>query len=324
MTDYAPTNTGALTAEQLDKLVKGRARQAARVIDINLNKSPVGLLAAFPMDTSLPSQMLELHATAGNPGQINQPLDGMPDLTRHSYKRSYKDMTNSWDKQAYKIMDSAMTASAVNRLATDGTRFIQNYFAACRVYKLLSELKSKRATANTHGADDVWGASGTGDADADVATAIAKIVSTTGANVEGNSFSIGLAYPSEVLDEFMQLNLIGQVTQRLKDYLKAAWNLNVYPITPFMDADGNNYIDVKFKTTSDVLGTSALVFFEGEQTMVGGEYRPTDIMLNETQRQIGEGWTTVMKQCVEYLAVPMDGTANGKTKMVYEITGVTS
>ena len=330
MTNYAPTNTGALTVEQLGKLVKGRAKQAARVIDTNLNVAPAGLLAAFPVDR-LDSQMIEMHTVQGNPGQLNQALDGMPDMTRHKYVRSYKDMTNSWDKQAYKIMDSAMTAAAVNRLADDGTRFIQNYFAACRVYKLLTELVAKSHASNTHaagtaggGSASYWGAAGTADAEEDIAAAVTGIVSRTGAAVEGGQYSIGVAYPSKVLDEFMQLDLINQVTQRLKDYLKAAWNVNLYPITPYKDADGVEIIDVKTKIDSDALTTSAVVFFEGSQTMIGGEYRPSDIMLNETQREIGNGWTTVMKQCCEYLAVPTTGISNGTSALVYKITGVTT
>ncbi|MFA7164594.1 MAG: hypothetical protein WC124_01940 [Desulfoplanes sp.] len=323
MTNYAATNTGSLGVEVLDKLVKGRAKQNARVIDTNLNKAPAGLLKAFPVDR-LDSQMLETWTVKGNPGQINQALDGMPDLTKHKYVRSYKDMTNSWDKQAYKIMDSAQTAMAVNRLANDGRKFIQDYFTNARVWKLLTELKAKEVTGNTHAADDVWGASGTGDAESDVAKAITKIVSTTGLDIETGGYQFGLAYPSEVLDEFKQLDLINQVTQQLGVYLKDAWKLNLYPITPPTDADGNAYIDVKYQTSSDILTTSALVFVEGQQTMIGGNYAPSDIMLNETERQLAEGWTTVMKQCCEYLVVPTDGTANGKSALIYEITSVTT
>lgn len=323
MTNYAVTNTGALTSEVLDKLVKGRAKQNARVIDTNINKAPTGILKAFPVD-SLGSQLLEFWTVKGNPGQINQALDGMPDLTKHKYVRSYKDLTNSWDKQAYKIMDSAQTAMAVNRLANDGRKFIQNYFENARVWKILTELKAKEATGNTHAASSYWGASGTGDAEADVAKGIAKIVSTTGMDIETGGYQFGLAYPSEVLDEFHQLDLINQVTQQLGVYLKQAWKLNLYAVTPPTDADGKAYIDVKFQTDSDVLGTSAILFVEGQDTLIGGNYSPSDIMLNETERQLAEGWTTVMKQCVDYLAVPTDGTSNGKSALIYEITGVTS
>jgi hypothetical protein len=327
MTVYGTSNSGSITAEALDKLVKGRAKQNARVIDTTLNTTPTGLLRAFPVD-NLASQMLELWTTAGNPGQINQALDGMPDMTKHKYVRSYKDMTNSWDKQAYKIMDSAQTAMAVNRLADDGMAFIQRYFTACRVFKLLTELKAKNVSTHAAGtagggSASVWGSAGTGDAEADIAKAVTTIVSSTGLDVDGN-YTIGVAYPSEVLDEFQQLDLINQVTQQLKDYLKAAWKVNLYPITPFMDADANTFIDVTDQTSSDVLGTSALVFVEGAQTMLGGNYKPGDIMLNETERKIGEGWVTVMKQCCEYLVVPTTGTANGNSKLVYEISAVTT
>jgi hypothetical protein len=323
-------DTGAMDVEALGKYVKGFAKTTARVFNTNLNKQPMGLLAAFPVD-NLSSQKIEHFGQTWAPGMIDQPLDGAGDTSKWKMIYSSKDLTNSWDKQSFKILDSAATAQAANRMSVDGARMVQDYLTACRVYKLIRELKAKRADANTHaagviggGVASVWGSAGAGNAEKDIAAAITKIVSTTGLDLESGQYEFGLLYPSSVLDEFAALNLINLVVTRLKDYLKTAWNITPYPFTPYTDGNGNEYIDVNGVTASDVLGTSALVFVKGEQTMIGGNYGPSDTLLNETNREHATGYISTFKQCTDYLAVPMDGESNGKTKLVYEITGVSS
>ena len=323
-------NTGAMDQEALEKFVKGFAKRTARVFNTNLNKQPLGLLAAFPVD-NLDSQKIEHFGQTWAPGMIDQPLDGAGDTSKWRMIYSSKDLTNSWDKESFKVLDSAATAQAANRMSIDGARMVQDYLVACRVYKLIRELKAKRATVNTHAAGtiaggeaSVWGSAGAGNAEKDIAAAITKIVSTTGLDLESGQYEFGLLYPSSVLDEFAALNLINLVVTRLKDYLKAAWNITPYPYTPYADGDGNEFIDVTGKTSSDILGTSALVFVKGEQTMVGGNYGPSDILLNETSREHATGFISTFKQCVDYLAVPQDGQSNGRTKLVYEVTGVST
>jgi hypothetical protein len=319
-----------MDTEALGRYVKGFAKRTARVFNTNLNKAPLGLLAAFPVD-NLESQKLEHFGQTWAPGVIDQPLDGAGNTSKWKMIYSSKDLTNSWDKESFKVLDSATTAQATNRMATDGARMVQDYLIQARAYKLIRELKAKRATGNTHasgtvagGSPSVWGSAGAGNAEKDIAAAITKIVSTTGLDLESGQYEFGLLYPSKVMDEFAALNLINLVVTRLKDYLKTAWNITPYPFTPYADGDGNKFIDVDGKVASDILGTSALVFVKGEQTMVGGNYGPSDILLNETTREHAVGFISTFKQCVEYLAVPMDGAANGKTKLCYEITGVSS
>lgn len=323
-------DTGAMDVEALGKYVKGFAKTTARVFNTNLNKQPRGLLAAFPVD-NLSSQKIEHFGQTWAPGMIDQPLDGAGDTSKWKMIYSSKDLTNSWDKQSFKILDSAATAQAANRMSVDGARMVQDYLVACRVYKLIRELKAKAADANTHaagtiggGAASVWGSAGAGNAEKDIAAAITKIVSTTGLDLESGQYEFGLLYPSSVLDEFAALNLINLVVTRLKDYLKTAWNITPYPFTPYTDGNGKEYIDVNGVTASDVLGTSALVFVKGEQTMIGGNYGPSDIMLNETSREHATGYVSTFKQCTDYLCVPQDGVSNGKSKLIYEITGVSA
>lgn len=323
-------NIGVMDVEALGKFVKGFAGRTARVFNTNLNKAPMGLLAAFPVD-NLESQKLEHFGQTWSPGMIDQPLDGAGDTSKWRMLYSFKDLTNSWDKQSFKILDSAATAQAADKMGTSGAQMVQDYLVSARAYKLIRELKAKRATANHHaagtiggGAASVWGSAGAGNAEKDIAAAITQVASTTGIDLESGVYEFGLLYPSKVLDEFAQLNYINLVVQRLKDYLKGAWNLTQYPFTPYADGDGDKYIDLKKTVNSDILGTSALLFLKGEQTMVGGNYGPKDIMLTETSREHATGFISTFKQCVEYLVVPMDGQPNGKTKLCYEITSVTT
>jgi hypothetical protein len=323
-------NTGVMDQEQLGKFVKGYAKETAATIYTQLNKPKAGLLSSFPV-LDLPSQKIEHFGQTWSPGMINQPLDGAGDTSKWRYIHSSKDLTNSWDKQSFKLLDSAVTAQARDQMADDGARMVRDYLASCRVYKLLTELKTKRADANTHaagviggGAASVWGSAGAGNAEKDISYAMTKIASSTGIPLEEGQYEFGLVYPSTVLDEFAQLNYINLVVQRLRDYLKGAWNLVSYPLTPYSDGDGNKFIDIYGKTSSDVLGTSALLFVKGGQTMRGGNYVPSDIKLYETSREHATGYISTFKQCVDYLAVPTDGQENGKTALVYEITGVSA
>ncbi len=315
--------TGAITPEALGRLTKRWAGKSAKVLDDKLNQAPEGFLSCFPVDANLESQYFETWKPKGNPGTMNGVLDGPGVTTDHKYARSYKDMHNAWDKYAYEILDSAATEVAVNRLGKDGTQFCLNYFRQTRAWKIITEMKAKRATANTHAAvKGVWGVTGQGAGQADIVKAILGIVKTTG--LDPNSVEFGIAYPSKVMDEFVSLNLINMVVQRLDTYMKAAWKLDHYPITPFQDDEGSEVIDILAKTSSDALGTSAIVFVKGDSTIQVGEYRPTDILLNETTRKEGFAWRNLFKQCVGALAVSMDGTENGKNKLIYEITGVTT
>jgi len=316
---------GPMTKEQLGKFVKGFAQRGAQVIETNLYQQPKGLISAFPVDSNLPSETIEIWTKTWAGGEMDQPLDGAPDPTNWKYIRSYKDLTNSYDKQGFFIFDSANTAAAANRLGADGLRDVQNYFMATRAYKLLRELKAKRPASNyNHAASSYWGAAGTGDAEADIAKAIVKIASGAGIDLETGGYTFGIAYPSKVADEFMSLDLINQVVQQLGNYIKTAWKANLYPVTPWADGEGNQYISNRPVVSSDALTTSALVFVEGAQTMRGGSYSSAELIMNETERVHATGYRTTMKQNIDFLVVPTDGSANGKSKLIYEITGVTT
>ncbi len=149
---------GAMTVDEVGKYLKSKwAGKSAQVVDTKLNKAPAGLIAAFPVDTTLVSQKIEFPTRTWAAGEINTVQDGAGDLSKWKYLYNYKDLTHSWDKESYKIFDSATTSAAVNRLAMDGTQDILDYFRSCRAFKILTELKAKRVTASTHTAERCLG-----------------------------------------------------------------------------------------------------------------------------------------------------------------------
>ena len=322
------TGTGSLTVDQIGTLTKRYAGAGATVITDVLNQAPEGFLSAFPMEPKLENQRAELWTFKGNPGQINQPVDGPGDTSNWKYVRAYRDMYLCWDKKTYDILDSVQTEIAANRLAMDGTQQVLNYFRQARVYKIIKEMYDKTYASNTHSTSTtggVWGVAGQGRGEADVVTAIKGIVTATGLDMSaGVAPEFGLVYPSKVMDELGALKLINMVVTKLSDYLSAAWKITPYPITPYMDDAGNQYIDVKDQTSSDILGTSAYVFVKGANTIRQYEYRPGDILMNETARIPGTSWLNIFKQCYTALAVPQNGVENGTNKFLYKITNVTT
>lgn len=320
--------TGSLTVDQIGTLTKRYAGAGATVITDVFNAPSEGILSAFPMEPKLDYQRAELWTFKGNAGQINQVVDGPGDTSNWKYVRAYRDMYTSWDKKSYDILDSVQTEIAANRLAQDGTQQVLNFFRTARVYKIINEMANKTYASNTHSTTTtggVWGVEGQSRGEADIVKAIKGIVKVTGIDMSsGSAPEFGLIYPSSVMDELGALKLINMVVTKLSDYLSAAWKITPYPFTPFMDDAGNQYIDVKDQTSSDILGTSAYVFVKGNNTIRQFEYRPGDIMTTETARIPGTSWLNIFKQCYTALAVPHDGTENGTNKLLYKITNVTT
>ena len=98
--------------------------------------------------------------------------------------------------------------------------------------------------------------------------------------------------------------------------------MNFYPYTPYMNAAGSQYIDVKDDTSSDALGTSALLFVEGPLTMKCGNYSTT--VMNETSRIHDVGYKTTLRHSFGCLAVPLYDNSTYTTPLIHEITAVST
>jgi hypothetical protein len=305
---------GAMTQGQLDKYLKGWAQRSLEVIDLDMQTvSPLD--KAFPIKTTeIPR--IEFFTTHGVPGQLDVALDTPPVTSRWSYTRVTKDM--KIQKFSYKILDTTRAMVYIDEMAADGTDMALTYFGQVHTYKLITEIKAKYG--NTGAAGAYWNAAGQ-NCEGNIMTAIEKIMSKTGTNPESTTY--GVIFPSEVMSGVNQLDLLHNVQQNLKDYLKDAWNINWYPYTPAMDADGNEYIDIEQKTSSDALGSDALVFIEGAKTLRAAQYKPpASVPMSETTRLHDEGWITTLRHSYECLAVPKFNATS--TPHIYKITGVSA
>lgn len=305
---------GAMTIGQLEKYLVGYAQQGLELIKTDL-QTVCPIEAAVPStQTNIPK--ISFFVTHGTPGQMDVVLDAPPVLSRWNYKEVSKDMLIQ--KYSYQVLDSARAAIAVDDMAVTGTQNAMAYFANIHAYKIIKELRAKNT--NTHGASAYWNVS-TGNPEGDIVTAIESIMSKTGINPATTTF--GVVFPSKVMSGINQLDLLGNVQQNVKDYLSQAWNINWYPFTPYMDADGNTYLDIEEHTSSDSLSTTAVVFAEGLNTIKGKTYVPPNgVPMSETTRLHDSGFITTLRHSYECLAVPRYNAST--TPLIYEITGVSA
>jgi len=306
-----PVTSGYMNPDMLGQYIKGWAKRSMELINTDAQNYDL-LGKAFPLKP-VDTEKIEFFVTHGVPGRIDVDLDTAVDASRWSITRVSKDL--KWDKFDYLITDAAKTRAAIDTLAMDGTRMALNYFGAVRTFRAVTELVAKAGLSDSVTAQ--WNSSGA-DVEGDIVKAIEGIVSSTGIDPSNHSF--GVLYPSSRMRGIDQLDLINNVQQSLKEYLMKIWKINFYAFTPYKDADGNAYIDIHNKTSSDALGTNAIVFVEGDNTMRGAIYQPTDIPLTETTRIHDVGWRTTLRQCVGYLVVPKYHATNSAN--IFKITGV--
>ena len=292
---------GAMTFAQLDKYIRGWGKKSLELINLDIQ-------VASPLDKAFPTQTvdiqrLEFFTVHGNPGQLDVELESPPVMTRWNMTRVTKDI--KIQKFSYEILDSTKANVYVDTLAADGTNMALKFFGAVHTYKLINEMASYYGNTATPSA--YWNADG-GNPEGDIMTGLETIMYKTGTNPESSAY--GLVFPSKVMSGINQLDLIHNVQQNLKDYLKDAWNITWYPYTPYMDADGNQYLDIETKTASNALlaDTSymdAFMFLEGTQTMKAAQYiPPANVPMSETTRVHDHGWVTTLRHGYDCKVVP--------------------
>jgi hypothetical protein len=305
---------GAMTTAQLTQYIKGWAQKSLELINLDV-QTVSALDRAFPTKT-VEIPRMEFFTTHGVPGQMDVYLDTPPVTSRWGYTKVSKDM--KIQKFSYKILDSARAAIYVDDMAATGTGMALKFFGAVHTYKNISSLET--GDQNNGAAGAYWNAAA-GNAEGNIMTAIETIMTKTGTDPESSTY--GIVFPSKVMSGINQLDLIHNVQQNLKDYLKNTWNINWYPFTPYKDADGAEYLDIEQKTASDILGTVAFVFVEGTDTVRAAQYvPPNSVPMSETTRLHDEGWITTLRHSYECMPVPKyHGTT---TPNIYKITGVTA
>lgn len=305
---------GAMTFAQLDKYIRGWAKKSLELINLDIQtESPLD--KAFPTQT-LDVQILEFFTTHGVPGQMDVELETPPVMSRWSMSRVTKNI--KIQKFSYEILDSTKANVYVDSLAADGTAMAMQYFGAIHTYKIITELLLRYGNSAAAGA--YWNVDG-GNAESNIMTGIETIMSKTGTNPANSGY--GIIFPSKVMSGINQLDLIHNVQQNLKDYLKDSWNISWYPYTPYMDADGHNYLDIELQTSSDALSTNAIMFLEGTKTLKAAQYiPPANVPMSETSRVHDHGWITTLRHGYDCIAVPKFHATS--TPHIYKITGVST
>lgn len=308
---------GSMTPGQLGTYLKGYFQRTQQITDLSIQKAGI-LTGVFPtQNLSIPK--LEVRYTQGVPGRMNVALDAPVEDSRWTYR--YKDKDLTYDKFSFAVTDAATDMVQVDNMAADGVRSGNTFFANVRDFRMITELKAKNNSSCTHGAAAVW-SDAAADVEGDIVRGLEGIVQRSGVNPATTQF--GLLYQSKVMRGIDQLALIKNVQQTLKSYLGSVFNLSFYPYTPYMDPDGNKYLDVKELTDSDALGTSALLFVEGPQTMMCGQYAPKGVPMFETTRVHDVGYKTTLRHSFGCLAVPRYDDTTYTTPLVYEITAASS
>jgi hypothetical protein len=303
-----------MTTAQLDKYIRGWGPKALELINLDMQVESV-LDKAFPSKT-VDIQRIEFFTTHGNPGQMDVALETPPVTTRWNKTRVTKDI--KIQKFSYKILDSTRANIYVDDMASEGAAMALKYFGAVHTYKLITELVARYQ--NTSAATGYWNVAA-GDVEKDIMTGIETIMSKTGTNPESSAY--GMVFPSKIMSGINQLDLIHNVQQNLKDYLKDTWNINWYPYTPYMNADGAQYIDIEQLTASDALSTNAVMFLEGAQTVRAAQYiPPATVPMSETTRLHDEGWITTLRHGYDCIAVPKWHATS--TPNIYLISGASA
>jgi len=310
---------GSMNIGNLGTYLKGYFNRSMEVFDMGVQQA--GFLGGvFPV-RNLEIPKIELRWQAGVAGRMNVALDAPVEDSRWEMKETSKELT--WDKFSFSITDSATDAIAVNNMAATGMRNAAKYFAALRDYRIITELKAKHNSNCTAAADAYWTAD-TAQVESDIVTAIQTMVDYSG-GLNPETARFGVIYPAKAMMGLDSLGLIGNVQMTVKEYLKKTWNMNFYPYSPWKTGTGGDeYIDVKNDTSSDALGTSALVFVEGEDTLVCGQYRGSGIKLVETTRIHDVGYKTTLRNSFGCLAKPLYDDTTFTTPLIYEISNVTS
>jgi len=311
---------GAMSPDQISNFVKRRASLILEKIDQTMITKPsVGRY--FPVNTSLTSERVEFYVTHGNPGVPHTTLSGTVERVRDKQLKKVQDI--KWHHYGTFVPDEYKTKVRIDDSMADAARYAQNFFNYIQDFDIITELKASNNTNTTDAATDYWTDDTGRNIDKDIANALQTILEYS--NVQNiNDRKWICIYPGKAVGGLMELDTVnGNVVRRMEDYLKEAWKggIEFVPFSPTKDADGNEYLD-NWNTSSDALGTSAIICATGPDVLKNVEWRPPEINRAETWRTHGEGENVLYKKCTGAVIVPQYDSNMETTPLVFELTGV--
>lgn len=220
---------------------------------------------------------------------------------------------NEFDLELHQA-EARFMITDIARVREQGT--IQNEMSTQRAAEAIAEKKDENIlntlrggapTANTttldRAADEGWDQSGA-DIESDVVQAWNNIFENSNVN-EDDVENTTLVAPSSVFGELNTLQLINNVQQRLRDYLDTAYG-----------------IDVRFSRLLDDWD-DALMVVGGNQTAIHGVLDSADIQDVETERVMGRGDDTLIRQFFNTAIVEDEGL-DGESYRIAKIENVSS
>lgn len=252
----------------------------------------------------------------GTSGQVDKTLNGIADPSKISKKNG--EVIIQFPKQTYMIDEQAKaTAMNLKDEIEANTENIAEYFRSNRDYYGLNAYHT--AVNSSAAATALWTAS-TAKIEEDIVAGITSFLSGTDYNMETDRISV--IVPAAALSGALKLDMIGNVQQRISDWLGGTYNLQFFPYTPRT---------INGTAGDDALGNDAIMFIQGIKTGRVFNYTPPagTAKMYEYSRVVGTGDLYSHKDGVAGF-VEWDGqgtwtsATNYKSKRIYKITGVKS
>jgi len=253
----------------------------------------------------------------GGEGEINNTLNGAPDARKLTKKNGevrivfpgYTFMIDEQTKAVARSLRDEVDANTEN--ITQFFRSIRNYYGLS-VYKAGAMLSAA--------ASEVW-TSKTAKIEEDIVKGITCFLTYTDYEMKVDKISV--VVPAAAMSGALKLDMIGNIQQRISDYLGGTYNLEFFAYTPRT---------IKGSSSYDALGNDAIMFIQGIRTGRIFEYLPPagrDIKMYEYERIAATADRYIHKIGVQGF-IEWDGQATHtsstsyKTYRVYKITGVKS
>jgi len=160
--------------------------------------------------------------------------------------------------------------------------------------EILNTLKDYANQTVTVASGSEWNSgSATADPEKDIIEAWGKVFSTSNAS-DADMRNCFLVVPAVVYPELLKLQLIGNIQQKLSDYLRTSYNMDIYPTRQFTD--------------------DAIFGLRGEQTAIHGVLQTNVIPLVE-ERRVGTVTEYTIRQYFKTKVVPESSTVTKSNRL---------
>jgi len=236
------------------------------------NLIPTRNLAVLDVKFQYPSEMV---------GEYPVPetsIAGREKITWSDYN-----MTLEQGEVTFMLTDQAVLRQLDNLQLTTSVRKAQEAMARQKDKEILDAIIAGAYSGNdvTVTAGDEWNGGGTGaDPESDIVDAWNNIVANSTVFIQ-EMVNVNLLVPANVIGELYKLKLIGNVQQKLSEYVKGSFNINIWP-TRYTDSithDTGSFYDGLTGISDD-----AYLIVYSEDTGIHGVLQTNQIPMSEQRR----------------------------------------